>query len=238
MFPITKEKNVLLDRIQYLDDRESEAKTSLESIRLERKQIVSQIQHGFATTGCPMTNFALVACEGVRDQEVLQQYKKLEEDVRQPIAYPARHPCTLLTIQVARCVVRNELVYARCIHLGVLTGRKVQYNVPSQLLEISVEGSYYVRNEYIHTHTGTVSVHDALGQGGWLTLGPLRNRRCYVPMASRNDTEYRVSFGTVFEYVLCPATSEHLKEVGVGQTFFNECMRRWMSIKTAYIARL
>lgn len=239
MFPISKEKNVLLDRIQYLDDREAEAKASLECVRLERRQIVDQIQHGFATTGCPMTNFALVACGGVRDPEVLQQYKQFEEDIRQPFSALQKHPHTLLTVQTARCVVRNELTFARCIHLGTLVGRSVQYNVSNQLLEVAVKASYYIRSEFIHTYTGTTSTHEGLGKGEWLTLGPLRNRRCYDPMAHRTDNEYRVPYGTVFEYALCPVDPKQLeKMMGMNSVLLSEYMHRWTRIKTAHIARL
>jgi hypothetical protein len=238
VFPIILEHNRLLNQIHHLDEREKETRHTMDCIQAERNHIVEMIRLGMATSGTKVLDFALVACGGVHDMEVEHQYKEFEANLAFAASNACKVPKTILVVQAAYHASGNGSVeHLRCIHLASLVFRRIEYNPYSQLIDIPVAGSVYVRSEIFHTTTGAVTTHDGLRESAWLTVGPLRNKKYCHAMRARNGTthqNYVVPYEAGFTYTLYPCDRHILSTMEVDVDLVTECMRRWTHLRALH----
>lgn len=178
------------------------------------------------TTGDPLLDFVLVACNGIYDDYIVNtQYRGLAEQI---VNSPGK---SIIAVQEAEYYLEDSLYIPRNIYLATLRSGELTFDIDTLRMSIPVTPHYLAWREML-CGDAMVSANVIVTEP-WLHLGPLHNSTCgYRPVKELD--------GSVGFYVPQEATSnvyffpvdplELWEEHGIDGDALKQLRRAWLQL--------
>jgi hypothetical protein len=130
------------------------------------------------STGDIMADFAIVSCLGIADEDVMNSYKRLQEDMDRCAGH------YMLIVQKAEYSNGSETVILRNISLAVADSGAIEFNITKGHMTLPVRQGYVVFREMADNESDLMA-RWLFVSGASLFTGPLENQFCEIGKAKR-----------------------------------------------------
>jgi hypothetical protein len=185
------------------------------------------------TTGDRLVDFALVACNGIYDESIINgQYRAFQDLV---LGNPHRR---LLVVQEAEHLFDFEMYIIRNVYVTELRVDPLVFDIDLQLMSIPVDSGYLVWREILRD--GVTTSMSAFVPGTFLQVGPLENDFCPFGTCHQSP-DGAVLVPPIASCMVYPHpwNQEYIEQRhGIDAALFRHLVREWVTRKTRALKAL